>query len=310
MGHISRASTRAFAMLGWRKMRDALRPFASLAQLAKIARLRRLAPAALLAAAFAAPVSCSAPAIPSDDFGAALPERARTVPTDGGADRGRADTPRPPVDASSNAASDAAPDAAVEAASQAVLCSAPDLVLCFGFEDAVVDGSPNALAPAVTGVSFTAGKHGRAAVFDARSAMRFGASSAFQVTTATIEAWVKPAANRPGDGVIFDADDRASLTILQDGTVLCKPSGAKSSAKLAPDAWSHVACVFDDGDVRVYVNGLEVDSDGGRIGSSPAAGAAVGGNSPSGEPFVGAIDSLRVFRVARTPTQIAIAAAP
>ena len=32
------------------------------------------------------------------------------------------------------------------------------------------------------------------------------------------------------------------------------------------------------------------------------------GNAPSGEPFVGAIDSLRLFRVARTPAQIAAAA--
>ena len=34
----------------------------------------------------------------------------------------------------------------------------------------------------------------------------------------------------------------------------------------------------------------------------------VGGNAPSGEPFVGAIDSFRVFKVARTPAQIAAAA--
>lgn len=175
----------------------------------------------------------------------------------------------------------------------------------------MVDGSPNALAPATSGVTFVPGKRGRAASFDATSAMRFAPSIAFQVSSATIEAWVKPAAGRTSDGVIFDADDRASLTILVDGSVYCKPSGAQSGSKLVAEQWSHVACVFDDadGDVFLYVNGVQIDREAGRIGSSSAAGAAIGGNAPSGEPFVGLIDSLRVFRVARTPAQIAAAAA-
>lgn len=273
-----------------------------------------------LAAALALPVAsgalaaCSAPSIPADDLGAALPERSETSPLDGGAnDAARARTAE--AGAERTDTPDAGADGAADAdasASQAVLCTVPDLVLCFGFEGAVVDGSPNALVPVTSGVTFVPGKHGRAASFDATSAMRFGASSAFEVSSGTIEAWVKPASGRTSDGVIFDADDRASLTILEDGAVYCKPGGAKSGTKLVPEQWSHVACVFDnaDGDVFLYVNGVQVDREGGRIGSASAAGAAIGGNAPSGEPFVGLIDSLRVFRVARTPAQIAAAAAP
>ena len=195
-----------------------------------------------------------------------------------------------------------------DAPTQAALCSEPDLVLCFGFEGAIVDGSPNGLVPAVTGVSFVPGKLGQAGSFGAASAMTFGASPAFEVTAATIEAWVKLAPNPPGDGVIFDDDNRASLTIMADGTLLCKPDAVPSAGKVVVDQWAHVACVFDGANVRAYVNGTEVGVGVGVIPSSPASTAALGGNAPSGEPFVGAIDSFRAFKVARTPAQIAAAA--
>lgn len=201
-------------------------------------------------------------------------------------------------------------DSGSDAPTQAALCGASDLVLCFGFEGAIVDGSPNALVPTTSGVSFVPGKSGQAASFGPLSAMRFAASPAFELTAATLEAWVKLAANPPGDGVIFDDDNRASLTILADGTLLCKPNGIPSAGKVVVEQWTHVACVFDGANVRAYVNGTEVGSGAGVIGSSPASTAAVGGNAPSGEPFVGAIDSFRVFKVARTAAQVAAAAVP
>ena len=205
---------------------------------------------------------------------------------------------------------DSGSDADAPTPTQAVLCSASDLALCFGFEGVVTDGSPNALVPAaLSGVSFVPGRFGQAASFAAVSAMTFAPSAAFQVTTATIEAWVKLAPNPPGDGVIFDADNRASLTILADGSLLCKPTGVPSAGKVVSDQWAHVACVFDGANVHAYVNGVEVGVGAGAIGASPPAGAAVGGNSPSGEPFVGAIDSFRFFKIARTPAEIAAAAA-
>jgi hypothetical protein len=69
-----------------------------------------------------------------------------------------------------------------------------------------------------------------------------------------------------------------------------------------------VACVIDGTNGHVYLGGVEQSAAGGVIGASPASGAAIGGNAPSGEPFIGAIDSFRVFRVARSAAQIAAAA--
>lgn len=255
----------------------------------------------LVALGIACAASCAAPSIVDEELpvGFRLPDRSAGDST---SDAAPADvSPALPVDS---------PPEAPDAPTQAALCSEPDLVLCFGFEGAVVDGSPNALVPTLSGVSFVPGKSGQAASFGPLSAMRFAAAPAFEVTTATIEAWVKLAANPPGDGVVFDDDNRASLTILADGTLLCKPTGVPSTGKVVVGQWSHVACVFDGANVRAYVNGTEVGSGAGVIGSSPTSTAAVGGNAPSGEPFVGAIDSFRVFKSARTAAQITAAAAP
>lgn len=255
--------------------------------------------------AFGCLASCGAPAI-DEDLAVGLPDRVTAAPLPDGS------SPKPTPDADSPVPDGGGgPDsAAAVAAAAKLLCSAPNLALCFAFEGAVADGSPNALKPTVSGVSFVPGPgpSGQAALFNALSAVRFAPSPAFEVTTATIEAWVKLAPNPTGDGVIFDDDNRASLTILADATVLCKPNGAVVTAKVPVDTWTHVACVFDGANAHVYVAGAELGSGPGVIGSSPTSTAAAGGNAPSGEPFVGAIDSLRIFRVARTSAQIAAAA--
>ena len=255
------------------------------------------------ACSFGALAACGSGPIVDDELPVGLPDRnpVENTPIDGRADQAAlGDSASPPPQ-------DAGADTFV-ATQAALLCSAPDLALCFAFEGVVHDGSPSALTPTVSGVTFGPGKVGQAAIFGAASYVRFAAAPAFEVTTATIEAWVKMAPNPSIDGVIFDDDNRASLTILPDGTVLCKPNAAVVAAKIVANQWTHVACVFDGANAHVYVAGDEVGSGAGAIPSSPMSTAAVGGNAPSGEPFIGAIDSLRVFRVARTPAQIAAAA--
>jgi len=243
--------------------------------------------------------ACGAPAIEDDvGGGSRLPDR---VTSDAG-DEGKLTI----SDGSTPDSADAS-DAAV--VSQALLCSEPDLILCFGFEGAAIDGSPAKLMPTVvSGLVFGPGKLGQAATFGLASAMRFAPAPTFEVPTATVEAWIKRAPNPPGDGVIFDADYRFSLTVLVDGSVLCKPAAVTSTGKVAVDQWTHVACTFDGTQAHAYLDGVEQATGAGVIGTSPGSGAAVGGNEPSGEPFVGAIDSIRAFRVARTAAQIASAA--
>lgn len=247
-----------------------------------------------------AAIGCGYAPVEGDDLPVPLPDRVTAAPTsDAGTE---ASTKSPTTSPEAGATADAA--------MPSTLCKVADLALCFAFDGAAVDGSPNALAPSeVTAVAFVAGKEGQAASLGAASAIRFAPSPVFEVTTATLEAWVKLAPNPAGDGVVFDDDGRFSLTILADGTVLCKSSGgAVSGGKVIVDQWTHVACVVDGTRVHAYLDGIELAASAGSILSNPTLGAALGGNAPSGEPFVGAIDSFRMFRVARTTAEIAAAA--
>jgi hypothetical protein len=200
-------------------------------------------------------------------------------------------------------------DAAVEAKAPSVTCLASDLVLCLRFEGNTTDESPVPIAPAlVTGIEFVPGREDRGAMFGATSALRYAPSSAFELPagSATIEAWIKRETTG-ADAVVFDADERFSLTISAAGNVLCKSSGgAVTGTSVVPvGEWVHVACVLEGTTMTAYLGGIADGSGMGAIGSSPNAGAAVGGNSPDGEPFSGVIDSFRLFRVARSAAQIA-----
>jgi hypothetical protein len=248
-------------------------------------------------------LGCGTADVQGDPLSVGLPPR--TTAGDGGTDPQV--TPPPP--APPPPPTDAGPDSAAAAK----LCGVSDLAVCFPFEGSVTDLSPRAIVPAtVTNVSFVAGRDGQAGSFDATSALRLAPNDAFESSSATIEAWIKrSAAGAAADGVIFDADGRYSLTITAAGAILCKTSGGAASAgALLNDVWTHVACVVGGGAVRVYMNGVELTNAAGSITASPTSAEAIGGNSPSGEPFLGAIDSLRIFRVARSAADIALAATP
>lgn len=193
-------------------------------------------------------------------------------------------------------------------------CAVNDLALCLTFEGSSVDQSTAPIQAAeASGLDYVPGKQGQGARFGSQSALRFGPNIVFDLPAgaATIEAWIKRASSTE-DAVVFDDDARFSLTINAAGQVWCKSSGgAITGARVVPvEQWAHVACVIEGGTMRAYVDGALDASGPGAVVSSPSSPAAVGGNAPSGEPFVGVIDSLRVFRVARSPADIALAAKP
>lgn len=195
-----------------------------------------------------------------------------------------------------------------------VTCTPADLALCLRFEGNTMDQSPTAINPVeATGITFVGGgKEDQAAQFTQASALRFAPNPVFDLPAngATIEAWIKREATG-ADAVVFDDDARFSLTINAAGNVWCKSSGgAIIGATQVPVAqWAHVACVIENGTMKAYLNGAQDAAGPGSIVASPTSAAAIGGNSPSGEPFVGLIDSFRVFKAARSAADIAAAAA-
>jgi hypothetical protein len=192
-------------------------------------------------------------------------------------------------------------------------CQAMNLALCLRFEGNTMDQSATAINPIeATGIAFVGGgKEDQAAQFTQTSALRFAPNPVFDLPAsgATIEAWIKREATG-ADAVVFDDDARFSLTINAAGNVWCKSSGgAVVGATQVPVAqWAHVACVVENGTLKAYLNGVIDASGTGSIVASPTSAAAIGGNSPTGEHFVGLIDSFRVFKSARSATELAAAA--
>ena len=79
-------------------------------------------------------------------------------------------------------------DTGADVVAPPLLCKESDLVLCLPFEGNFVDGSPNAFVPSVTdSISFIPGKAGQAASFSQVSALRYAASTLFNLTAATVE---------------------------------------------------------------------------------------------------------------------------
>jgi len=193
---------------------------------------------------------------------------------------------------------------------RSAFCSEPELVMCFEFENAVKDGSVNAFVPSVSGVAFAPGKVGKAVVMSSGSVIALPYGKALEVSAATVEAWVYRDVNMNALGKVFDDDLRFAMEVKADGVLRCVTTNGDENGGVVPKGvWTHVACVFEaDGKIHNYINGDEKASGNAKVGISATAPAAIGGNSPSGEPFVGSIDQLRVFRIARTPAQIAQAA--
>lgn len=202
---------------------------------------------------------------------------------------------------------DAAPVDSGPAQSEA--CKIGGLALCFGFDGAASDGSPNALKGTATNVDFVTGKESLAGSFGTASVITFEPNQAFELPkdAATIEAWIRRQSTG-ADAVVFDDDQRFALIITANGKIRCNTStvSVTGTTDIAVEDWAHVACVVDKGEVRAYVNGKEDAKDKGEIGSSPKVGAAIGQDSPAGNAqFLGLIDSFRLMWMARSATDIA-----
>ncbi|HEU0033557.1 MAG TPA: LamG domain-containing protein [Kofleriaceae bacterium] len=161
-------------------------------------------------------------------------------------------------------------------------------------------------------MTFGSGKVGNAVVLDATSLVAIPDAPTLSPSAITVEAWIQPTqlpASRMG---IFDNNNSYGFFVLSTGGVRCTVNVAVEATPVITQlgAWTYVACTYDGTTARLYVDGAEVAVAGGgtALGTGDTSGSVLGGNSPSGDPFVGAIDQVRVFSVARTADEVCIAA--
>jgi chitodextrinase len=198
----------------------------------------------------------------------------------------------------------------------------PELVAAYSFNEGsgttAIDRSGGGNDGAIGAATWTtAGKYGGALSFNGSSAKVVVSDSAsLHLTTGvTLEAWVKPSiVDKAWRDVIYKGNDNyyleattptsgrpaAGVTLVSTGN-----SNTYGTAALSVNTWTHLAETFDGTTVRLYVNGVQSASfpqDGSLVTSTDAL--EIGGDSIYGQYFQGLIDEIRVFNVARTPTQI------
>jgi chitodextrinase len=198
----------------------------------------------------------------------------------------------------------------------------PELVAAYSFNEGsgtvAVDVSGTGNNGAIGTATWTTdGKFGGALSFNGSSKVVIPDSASLDLTTGvTLEAWVKPSVINSGwRDVIYKGNDTYYLeaSTQTNGGVPAAGVSLSSSdhtntfgpSTLPVNTWTHLAMTYDAAVVRLYVNGVQVASSNlaGRLVTSSYP-LEIGGDGIFGQFFQGIIDEVRVYNVARTPTQI------
>lgn len=254
---------------------------------------------------------------------------------DGGTDAPEIDAApsdgRPPLDGPPGA------DARIDAPPVAGFCDPGDaaLVLCLPFDDGTtanqVTGGPQPFLS--TNVTPVAGRVGMAAGLGATSALWFAEAAALDIAAPlTIEGFVYYTTDPPTTGSSSDrrigvVDNNGQYSIFlgwhqavgatsESVTPYCNINATAWGAPISRNAWHHVACVHTGTTLTVYTDGLPgvPVNTATPIATGTMDGTTLGQNcdgdatTPS-VPLIGGLDEVRVWGAARSPVEIATAAA-
>ena len=167
------------------------------------------------------------------------------------------------------------------------------------------------------------GKIGKGVVLNGTTDfIRIPASSALDLQTLTIDAWVYNAAFTTDQGMIFektaDGTTNSQYSALFDSnntfyfrTYSTAPAvddlTLTTGNFFANNAWNHVACTYDGSSKKIYVNGMLAASKAysQTLETNSAGTSMIGANgSGTGYFFNGIIDEVRISSVARTADEI------
>lgn len=188
-------------------------------------------------------------------------------------------------------------------------CEDPAMILCMGFDNALVDEAHAQRVDQSGKVSFVAGVAGEAALLDNTSQISVPDGPLWAYSSLTVEMWVRRDTPPAGGGRagLLDKDNSFGIFTYADGTVSCLMSGTATGPVFgSAPAWVHVACVNDGSTVKLYANGvIKASASAGTVNQTTAL-AAIGNNSPNfGSPLIGAVDVLRVYSRAKSAAEIA-----
>jgi biopolymer transport protein ExbB len=187
-----------------------------------------------------------------------------------------------------------------------------DLVACYRFDDSTGnDQSQYGNHLTASNILFIPGQTGMALQTSAVSSVSAAESASLDVSALTIEMWVNPELlPETGRAALLDNNNQYGLFLDTGNLVRCTSSiRAEAPYPLPIGQWTHLACTNDGAQLALWVNGeMKSSVTAGAVSTGGNDGMAVAMNSPSGDNFTGALDDIRVWRVARTPGEICAAA--
>jgi hypothetical protein len=190
------------------------------------------------------------------------------------------------------------------------------IAACYQFESSTNpgrDGSMYGNDATTSGISIVPGHDGNAVQRDAGSTIAIAESVSLDVSVITMEMWIYPTLlpAGPARAGLLDNDNQYAMFIYPNGVLSCTTGNACGSFESDADAiklnqWQHVACANQGGNVTVYIDGNLVASGvcSTAISKTGTNGTRLGSNCPSGDPFTGLLDNVRIWNAGRTRAQI------
>lgn len=160
---------------------------------------------------------------------------------------------------------------------------------------------------------------GKGAQFDGSSPLTLPASPSLNVAAGgsfTFSAWVKPSALAP-NALLYSRRDGANALLigLDNGVPFAEIDGGAApvrtpgAAPVAANQWTYLAVTADGKNLTVYANGKQVAQVAATLPAltgAAAVGAAVAGAPAGFAGYTGAIDELRLSKIARSPLALAV----
>ena len=131
----------------------------------------------------------------------------------------------------------------------------------------------------------------------------------------TVSAWIKPGGNTAAQAIYARRDGASELVLgIENRVPFVQLNGQRSTpAQPVPEGqWAHVALTAEKGALQLYLNGRVVAQLSGALpalGTAPVVGADAPGAAQPLANFEGALDELRISRVAPTALLLADATA-
>ncbi|WP_088102977.1 family 43 glycosylhydrolase [Halalkalibacter urbisdiaboli] len=200
---------------------------------------------------------------------------------------------------------------------------AAGLAAHYQFEGGLADTTGNFDEGTVTGnridnsdgtITYTDGKDGQAAVFNGASGVRLP-NGLISSNTYSVSVWLNPEEITPFTTTFFGARDGNNWVSLlpagwSDGKTMVWSGSSRwydavLDGQIGTNKWTHLAFTVDNGEIIVYVDGVQQFSgtDFPNIFTTSDASFSLGVNWWD-VPFKGLMDDLRVYEGALSPTEV------